>query len=176
MLTYRHDGEINKTFKQINMDAKKLNKMVGFQGYELLFYVNENGNYTVRVLGDAEATEKLLAACKHKSVKPERLYFFIKGIKGKISAGVLKSKGFKAPFSWDKTQNPVIILGELVQKKWGRNITTEVIGKSGYDHCPTIEVAITLPNGRVVRATGDNKQEAKRAAAREILDTWDFEE
>lgn len=157
------------------MDAKKLNKMVEFKGYELLFYVNESGNYTVRILGDAEATEKLLAACKHKSVKPERLYFFIKGIKGKIAAGVLDGKAHKTQknvFSWDKTQNPVIILGELVQKKWGRNITTEVVGKSGYDHCPTIEVAITLPNGRVVRATGDNKQEAKRTAAREILDTW----
>ncbi len=61
--------------------------------------------------------------------------------------------------------NPIVLLSEKCQKMYGENIVTEVIGKTGMDHCPVIEVAIYLPNGREYRAKGSNKKEAKQKAA-----------
>lgn len=146
------------------MDTNKLNKMVEFKGYELLFYVNENGNYTVRVLGDAEATEKLLAACKHKSVKPDRLHFFIKGIKGKIAAGVLPDKKKKA-----NTQDPLVRLNAFCQKLWQRDFRAQPVKKGYWYIVGTEKVEVILPNGISVAAVGENKEQAKRIAARIML-------
>lgn len=146
------------------MYNEKLNKKVEFKGYELLFYIDENSKYTVQVVGDAKATEKLLAACKHKTVKPERLYFFIKGIKGKIAAGVLPDKKKKA-----NTQDPLMRLNAFCQKLWQRNYRMQPV-KKGYVYVVgTEKVKVVLPNGISVAAIGENKEQAERIAARIML-------
>lgn len=53
---------------------------------------------------------------------------------------------------------------------YGENIQTEVLGKSGQDHCPTIKVRITLPNGVYRDAIGSNQKIAKQKAAKYLLD------
>lgn len=66
-------------------------------------------------------------------------------------------------------ENPIIRLGELTQRCYGKNIETEVIGKTGADHCPVVKVRITMPNGEYEEATGNNKKVAKQKAAERLL-------
>ena len=66
--------------------------------------------------------------------------------------------------------NPIVALAELVQSRHGANIETKVLGKTGADHCPTVEVEITLPTGEAFKAYGSNKKLAKQKAAKEALD------
>jgi dsRNA-specific ribonuclease len=137
-------------------------------GVKVEFYLL-NGRYTVRVNDNEAATEKLLAACKHKSVRADKLHFYIRGIKEKIEAGVLNGENCSfenVPIN----ENPIIQLGELVQKKYGENMGTEVINKTGADHCPQITVKITLPTGDCEIATAGNQREAKKIAAKKLLE------
>lgn len=146
------------------MDINKLNKTVKFKGYDLLFYLNNNSKYTVRVVGDEEATKTLLASCKTKAVKPERLYFFIKGIKGKIADGILPNK------KKVNTQDPIARLNEFCQRLWQKNFRTKVVKNRGRCYVVgTEKVAIILPNGIKISAIGDNKREAEAIAARITL-------
>jgi len=61
--------------------------------------------------------------------------------------------------------NPIVELAEKIQKRFGANIETRVINKTGADHCPIITVEIELPNGLIIEASGKNKKEAKQKAA-----------
>lgn len=141
------------------------------KGFTLEFYPI-NGKYTVRVKDDEQATKSLLASCKNKSVKVEKLYFFIRGIKEKIDDGVLDNRKEVQMQSYrDENINPIIKLAELCQKKFRSNIETEVLGKAGEDHHPTITVKITLPNGVYMIAEGSNQKIAKQKAAEALLKT-----
>ena len=68
-------------------------------------------------------------------------------------------------------KNPIIELAEKIQKRFGANIETRVINKTGADHCPVITVEIELPNGEIFTASGKNKKEAKQKAARKALES-----
>ena len=141
-------------------------------GVKCEFYVVD-GKYTVRVKDNEEATKKLLAACKHKAVRADKLHFFIKGIKEKIEAGVLDGEDVKNITLEAATQpndNPIIRLGELVQKMYGENIETEVLSVLGDDHCPLVTVRITLPDGEYEIASAGNQKVAKKIAAKKLLD------
>lgn len=142
-------------------------------GVKCEFYLTADGKYTVRVKDNEEATRKLLRACKTKSVRADKLYFFIKGIKEKIESGVLDGEDVKNITLEAATQpndNPIIRLGELVQKMYGENIETEVLSVLGYDHCPLVTVRITLPNGEYETASACNQKVAKKIAAKKLLD------
>lgn len=69
------------------------------------------------------------------------------------------------------TLNPIIALGETIQKRYGQNILTRVIGKEGQDHCPIVSVEIELPDGTIFKASGLNQREAKQKAAQQALDS-----
>ena len=141
-------------------------------GVKCEFYLLD-GKYTVRVVNNEEATRKLLAACKHKSVRADKLYFFIKGITEKIESGVLDGEQVKNISFEDAPQpneNPIIRLGELVQKIYGENIETEVLSVLGDDHCPLVTVRITLPDGEYETASAGNQKIAKKIAAKKLLD------
>jgi dsRNA-specific ribonuclease len=45
-----------------------------------------------------------------------------------------------------ENSNPIIELAELVQRQYGKNIETRVLGKTGADHMPTVSVEIELQN------------------------------
>ena len=134
-------------------------------GIEVEFYQKENGKYTCRVKNDPEATKSLLDSCKTKAVSAERLHFFIKGIAEKIESGALHVERQE----WTITDNPIIALSELVQRRFGQNLEARVIGKRGQDHCPTISVSIVLPDGTEQTASGCNQKEAKQKAAKKLL-------
>ena len=141
-------------------------------GVKCEFYLVD-GKYTVRVKDNEGATKKLLAACKHKAVRADKLHFFIKGIKEKIEAGVLNGEPINNISSENTTQgtgNPIIQLGELVQKLYGENIETEVLSVLGDAHCPLVTVRITLPDGEYETASAGNQKVAKKIAAKKLLD------
>ena len=150
---------------------KTIKKIIN--GVKCEFYLTADGKYTVRVKDNEEATKKLLAACKHKAVRADKLHFFIKGIKEKIEAGVLDGEDVEnitleaAP---QPNENPIIRLGELVQKIYGENIETEVLSVLGDDHCPLVTVRITLPNGDYETASASNQKVAKKIAAKRLLE------
>mgnify|MGYP001006300378 FL=1 len=66
-------------------------------------------------------------------------------------------------------KNVVSVLGETVQKKYGENIVTSVLGKRGPDNEPTVSVRIDLPNDKSYFGEGSNKHVAKENAAKEAL-------
>ena len=66
-------------------------------------------------------------------------------------------------------ENPIIELATKIQKKYGENIETRVVGKLGPDHCPEIHVEIELPDGSIFRGKGNNQKIAKQNAARKAL-------
>jgi dsRNA-specific ribonuclease len=72
-------------------------------------------------------------------------------------------------------ENPIVTLSKLMQRNFGANIETRVVGKKGADHCPTIEVEIELPidSGKVFTGCGSNQKLAKQAAAEEALKWWE---
>ena len=142
-------------------------------GVKCEFYLTEDGKYTVRVKNNEEATRKLLGAYKHKSVRADKLHFFIRGIKEKIENGALEGEPIKNISFEDyvpSNENPIIRLGELVQKIYGENIETEVLSVLGDDHCPLVTVRITLPDGEYETASAGNKKVAKKIAAKKLLD------
>ena len=69
-------------------------------------------------------------------------------------------------------ENPIIKLAEKCQKEYGKNLITRVIGKTGPDHIPSIEVQIELPNGCIYVGVGSNQKLAKQVAARIALSEW----
>ena len=150
---------------------KSIKKIIN--GVKCEFYLTEDGKYTVRVKDNEDATRKLLGACKHKSVRADKLHFFIRGIKEKIENGALEGEPIKNISFEDyvpSNENPIIRLGELVQKLYGENIETEVLSVLGDDHCPLVTVRITLPDGEYETASAGNKKVAKKIAAKKLLD------
>lgn len=142
-------------------------------GVKCEFYLTADGKYTVRVKDNEEATRKLLASCKHKTVRADKLHFFIRGIKEKIENGALEGEPIKNISFEDyvpSNENPIIRLGELVQKLYGENIETEVLSVLGDDHCPLVTVRITLPDGDYETASAGNQKVAKKIAAKKLLD------
>ena len=100
---------------------KSIKKIIN--GVKCEFYLTTDGKYTVRVKDNEEATRKLLAACKHKTVKADKLYFFIKGIKEKIESGVLDGEPVNNISSENTAQgtgNPIIQLGNLYRRYTAR--------------------------------------------------------
>lgn len=73
-------------------------------------------------------------------------------------------------------ENPIVTLAERVQKEFGENIETRVIGKTGPDHCPVITVELVLPYGKIYRASGSNQKEAKKLAAQYALEHYNWED
>ena len=150
---------------------KSIKKIIN--GVKCEFYLTADGKYTVRVKNNEEATRKLLGACKHKSVRADKLHFFIRGIKEKIENGALEGEPIKNISFEDNVpsnENPIIRLGELVQKIYGENIETEVLSVLGDDHCPLVTVKITLPDGDYETASAGNQKVAKKIAAKKLLD------
>ncbi|MFA6817115.1 MAG: double-stranded RNA binding motif domain-containing protein [Lentisphaeria bacterium] len=66
-------------------------------------------------------------------------------------------------------ENPIIVLAELVQKKYGKSIETLFIDKVGPDHCPTVSAGLKMPSGDIFTGEGKNKREAKQDAAKKAL-------
>jgi dsRNA-specific ribonuclease len=68
--------------------------------------------------------------------------------------------------------NPIVELSEFCQKRFGANIETEVLGKTGADHLPTVKVRITTPDNKVFEASSSNKRLAKQNAAKEAIEFY----
>lgn len=65
--------------------------------------------------------------------------------------------------------NPIIELAQLTQRQFGDNIQTKVTSVSGSGHSPLVKIEIRLPDGRIFKAEGANKIEAKQKAAKQAL-------
>jgi dsRNA-specific ribonuclease len=130
-------------------------------GKTIIFYQKENDEkYSFLIENEPELTEQLLANCSVKRVKEKDIKYAVKGIFDKIKNNLLTTKNLN-----EMEKNPIIELAEFVQYKYGANIETRVINKSGADHCPVITVEIEMPNGLIITASGKNKKEAKQKAA-----------
>ena len=111
-----------------------------------------------------ELTEQLLTTVKTKRVSEDKIKYAVNGIFDLIENNLLLTKKIN-----EMEKNPIIELAELVQKQFGENIETRVLGKTGADHMPTVSVEIELPDGRIFEASGTNKRIAKQRAAEKAL-------
>ena len=132
----------------------------------IVFYNKENDQkFSFLIKDEKELTEQLLATVKTKRVKEDKIKYAVNGIFDLIENNLLTTKNLEQM----ENSNPIIELAELVQKQYGRNIETRVLGKTGADHMPTVSVEIELPNGRIFKASGTNKRIAKQKAAEKAL-------
>lgn len=134
-------------------------------GLTLIFYQKENDEkFSFLIKDEEELTEQLLATVKTKRVKEKDIKYAVDGIFNLINNDLLIKKITKMEDS-----NPIIKLNELVQSQFKTSIKTEVLGKTGPDHMPTVYVQIILPDGRTYKASGRKKEIAKQKAAKMAL-------
>ena len=132
----------------------------------IVFYKKENDQkFSFLIKDEEELTGRLLATVKTKRVNESKIKYAINGIFDLIENNLLTTKNLEQM----ENSNPIIELAELVQKQFGRNIETRVLGKTGADHMPTVSVEIELPDGRTFKASGTNKRIAKQKAAEKAL-------
>jgi len=132
----------------------------------IVFYQKENDQkFSFLIKDEEELTEQLLATVKTKRVREDKIKYAINGIFDLIENNLLITKKVTEM----ENSNPIIELAELVQKQYGKNIETRVLGKTGADHMPTVSVEIELPDGRTFNASGTNKRIAKQIAAEKAL-------
>ena len=134
--------------------------------YTLIFFQKENDKkYSFYIKNEKELTEKLFISVKTKRVSENKIKYAVNGIFEILNNQNLLIKNSEIM----NEKNPIIELAEKMQRIFGQNIETEVLTKEGQDHCPTVTVAIHLPNGKVYEASGSNKRIAKRKAAENAL-------
>lgn len=134
-------------------------KLVAIEGYAVEFYKKDGDEkYSFRIKGSELFTERLLANCKKKRVKPEDLYYAIRGIGEKIRGGILTTQ--EATPARDYTSE----LNLKVQRKYGESIHTEVVD---FDIHRTI-VKIYTPFG-IFDGVGRNKVLARNDASVKAL-------
>jgi len=133
-------------------------------GKTVVFYQKENDKkFSFLIENEPELTQKILASAKTKRVPEKNIFYAQEGIFDKLTnINLLTQK------SETMQENPVSLLNEKCQKKWGRNIETTVVSKTGSDHAPIITVEIATPRG-LFQAKGSNKKIAARNAANEAL-------
>ncbi|MDR0691488.1 MAG: hypothetical protein LBF69_00445 [Prevotellaceae bacterium] len=105
---------------------------------------------------------------KTRRVKQSEIHFAVDAAKKFLETGIAQGQGRYNPCN-EEYQNPIIELAEKCQRKWGKSIITNVLGKTGPDHCPVVKVSIILPNRREYLAVGNNQKVAKEIAARKAL-------
>ena len=135
----------------------------------LVFFQKEGDKkFSFLIENEVGLTERLLATVKTKRVREDKIKYAVNGIFDLIESNLLTTKNLEQM----ENSNPIIELAELVQKKFGKNIETRVLGKTGPDHMPTVTVEIELPNGRTYEASGTNKRIAKQRAAEKALSVF----
>jgi len=135
----------------------------------IVFYQKENDKkFSFYIKNEIELTRELLAMVKTKRVKEDKIKYAVDGIFYSIEKNLFITKNIVEM----ENLNPIIKLAELVQKQFGKNIETRVIGKTGADHMPTVSVEIKLPNGVTFEAYGTNKRIAKQKAAEIALNEY----
>jgi len=132
----------------------------------IVFYQKENDQkFSFFIEDEEQLTELLLATVKTKRVSESKIKYAVNGIFDLIENNLLTTKNLEKM----ENSNPIIELAELVQKEYGQNIETRVLGKTGADHMPVVSVEIELPDGRRFEASGTNKRIAKQKAAEQAL-------
>lgn len=144
-------------------------------GKTIVFYQKEGDEkFSFLIENEPELTEKLLNSVKTKRVKERDIHYAIKGIFEKL-VDILNEdfdeykKSINQIRNQNIMENPIVVLAERSQKRWGSNIETTVLGKTGPDHMPTVSVQIELPDGRIFKSSGVNQKEAKQKAALQAL-------
>lgn len=140
-------------------------------GITIIFYQEEGDDkFSFRIKDSDMLTYELLERVKTHRVREDKIKYAVKGIFeviNEIKGGDAKTNNNNKIIN---NMNPIVELAELCQKKFRSNIETSVDGQYGEDHCPTIEVSITLPCGEVFSASGSNQKLAKQKAAMKALD------
>ncbi len=143
----------------------KTEKRFSQKGKTIVFYQRDGDQkFSFLVENDPMLTAFLLANCKTKRVAEDKIGYAVKGIFEKLENGLEKTEPFL-----NGDENPIVTLSQFCQKKWGKNITTEVVSKTGPDHAPVVRVLLTLPSGLQFYAEAGNQKIARQNAAFEAL-------
>ena len=144
-------------------------------GITIVFFQKENDSkYSFLVENEPELTEKLNQSVKTKRVDESGIRYAVPALFEKI-AEIMDSdfdlyESVVRKIQSNNCENPIVVLAELCQKMFGKNIESKVIGKIGQDHCPTITVNVLLPNGTSFKASGSNQKEARKIASISAID------
>lgn len=146
-----------------------MNKKFIISNYLLEFYQEEgDAKWRFRIIGEPTLTQQLLQSVKTKRVTEKGIKYAVPAIEQQIK------KIISNQFNPQKqvSMNPIIKLNELCQKKYGMSIETELVSKTGADHCPSIKVKVTMPTGDYACGIASNQKEARQKAAQKLLDLY----
>jgi len=137
----------------------------------IVFYKKDDDEkYSFLIKDNPELTEQILYSVKKKRIKKNKIKYAVDGI-----FDLINSNKFKEKPEMKTETNPIVKLAEIVQKQYGANIETQVIGKKGPEHCPEIEVEIIFPDGKFYVGKANNKKVAKQKAAQLALKELGYE-
>ncbi|MDR0692554.1 MAG: hypothetical protein LBF69_05910 [Prevotellaceae bacterium] len=127
-----------------------------------LTFVEADGKFSFS--SENKNLQKWVDTCKQKRVKLSEIHFVVNAAKKYMRNGVITAPSKKARVA-PQGINPVSELNELVQKKYGQSIKTEIISYS-----PDIAVDVILPDGSAFTGYGENQKIARIDAAIKALE------
>ena len=129
--------------------------------YTVIFYKKpQDEKYSFKIKNEDALTELLLNNVATKRVKESDFSYVMNGIKTFFKCIDISE------INTVDTENHIVFLSEMMQKKYGKNIKTRVLDVhlNGEVHAE-----ITLPNGMVFTGFGFNQRMARRVAAKKAL-------
>lgn len=146
-----------------------MTKKFVISNYLLEFYQEEgDAKWRFRIIGEPTLTQQLLESVKTKRVTERGIKYAVPAIEQRIKEIISKKFNPQKQVS----MNPIIELNEKCQKKYGMSIETELVSKTGADHSPSIKVKVTMPTGDYAYGTASNQKEARKEAAKKLLDLY----
>lgn len=134
-------------------------------GYTITFYRKENDTkLSFLIKNEPELTEKVLNSVNTKRVKQKNIKYVLPAIDELINNNNFKCK--------DMSDNPIVILAEKVQAKYGRNLEFGTPSLSEMSHCPIVTVTLYLPNGVEYTESATNQKLARRKCAERAIAEW----
>jgi hypothetical protein len=127
-----------------------------------------DGKYSFR--SENERLQAWIATQQAQRVSFNDIHYMVETARNYIKTSVRGSGRIRPERS---AENPVQVLNERCQQIWRRNMSTIVVGLEGEDHCPTVYVEITLPDGRTFEGKADNQRQARVVAAKKALESID---
>lgn len=149
---------------------KLLSIVFNYETHTLEFYKEPGDDkYKFRFAGDPDLTETILTQCKTKRVKEESIIYAARGIFEKLDGTSKLKKGKPLPLR-KYGQDDTSWLNNICQAKFGKNIESHFVSKTGAPHIPIIKVKVVLPDGKEAFGVGKNPKAARKVAAKKLLD------
>ena len=132
----------------------------------LTFREENDGRFSFS--SENEQLQRWIATRRAQRVESHKINVVAAAARKFMETGIPEGRGRVHPADRPE-QSPMATLIEAAQNKWrGSSVTAEVLPKDN-ERSLSVNVKITLPNGKVIYGQGANQKAARRVAAEEAL-------